>query len=200
MINRFRNTCVLIPPVIIAAFALTVPICAQQKSDNKTSSPATKKSDQTTSQKQSDQGTMSRDQMLMQNGEKEMGFSQTATTHHFILMKDGGAIRIEVNEAADTANRDKIRLHLKGIAAQFAKGIFTTPFAIHGQVPPGVPVMDELKHEIKYTYEQTENGAQIRITTANQNALAAIYEFLKFQITEHKTGDPTAPAAADNFD
>ena len=119
-----------------------------------------------------------------------MGFSQTATTHHFLIMKDGGAIQVEANDIKDTDNRDKIRKHLAEIAGQFKNGIFTTPFAVHGQVPPGVPEMDKLKTEIQYTYEETEKGARVRITTNNTDALAAIHDFLKFQIAEHQTGDP----------
>ena len=80
-------------------------------------------------------------------------------------------------------------MHLAEIAKEFQKGIFTTPFAVHGQVPPGVPLMDELKDNIKYTYEETERGARVRISTADQKALAAIRDFLKFQIEEHRTGD-----------
>jgi hypothetical protein len=129
---------------------------------------------------------------VMENGEKAMGFSQTKTTHHFLLMKDGGAIRVEANDAADIVNRDKIRAHLTGIAKQFSKGIFTTPFAVHGSVPPGVPMMDELKGDIEYKYEETEKGAQVRISTKSAKALAAINAFLKFQIEEHQTGDPTS--------
>jgi len=128
---------------------------------------------------------------VMKNGEKAMGFSQTATTHHFLIMKDGGAIQVEVNDPKDTENRDKIRMHLAEIAKEFQDGIFTTPFAVHSQVPPGVPVMDELKAEIKYTYEETDHGARVRITTTDPKALAAIHDFLKFQIEEHQTGDPT---------
>lgn len=133
---------------------------------------------------------MDHDEMVMKNGEKEMGFSQTATTHHFIITKDGGAIRIVTNDANDTANRDKIRSHLKVIAEQFKDGIFTTPFAIHGQVPPGVPEMDKLKADITYSYAENETGAEVLIATTNADALKAIHDFLKFQITEHKTGDP----------
>lgn len=129
--------------------------------------------------------------MVMQNGEKHMGFSQTQTTHHFLLMKDGGAIQVEVNDPADTSNRDKIRNHLKEIAKQFAVGIFTTPFAVHGRIPPGIPVMDELKQDIRYKYEETDNGARVRISTQNPKALVAIYEFIKFQIKDHQTGDST---------
>jgi hypothetical protein len=128
---------------------------------------------------------------VMKNGEKAMGFSQTATTHHFLLMKDGGAIRVEANDAADKLNRDEIRKHLTGIAAQFTEGIFSTPFAVHGSMPPGAPVMEELKSDIEYKFEETENGAQVRISTKNAKALAAIHSFLKFQIEEHQTGDPS---------
>ena len=137
-----------------------------------------------------DHSKMDHDKMVMQNGEKEMGFSQTETTHHFLIMKDGGAIQVEANDAKDTVNRDKIRVHLAEIAKQFQAGIFTTPFAVHGQVPPGVPEMEKLKDAIMYMYEETDKGARVRIMTKNAEALTAIRSFLKFQIQEHKTGDP----------
>ncbi len=130
------------------------------------------------------------DKMVMENGEKAMGFSQIATTHHFLITKDGGAIQVEANDAKDTENRDKIRTHLTEIAKQFQNGIFTTPFAVHGQIPPGVPAMDELKATITYTYEETDTGARVRIVTRDPKALEAIHAFLKFQIEDHKTGDP----------
>ncbi len=128
--------------------------------------------------------------MVMQNGERAMGFSQTATTHHFLLMADGGAIQVEANDSSDTLDRDRIRTHLTEIAKQFGAGIFTTPFAVHGKVPGGVPTMDKLKKDIRYSYEETPNGARVRIATSNPKALAAIYEFIRFQINEHQTGDP----------
>ena len=131
---------------------------------------------------------------MMANGTKAMGFSQTATTHHFLLMSDGGAIQVEVNETADEANRSAIRSHLSEIAKQFANGIFTTPFAVHGKMPDGAKAMDELKSEIKYSYEETPNGGRVRISTADPRAREAIYQFLRFQINEHKTGDPLEPS------
>jgi hypothetical protein len=137
-----------------------------------------------------DYSKMNHDQMVMQNGEKAMGFSQTETTHHFLIMKDGGAIQVEANDAKDTVNRDKIRVHLAEITEQFQAGVFTTPFAVHGQVPPGVPEMNKLKDTIMYMYEETGKGARVRIMTKNAEALTAIRSFLTFQIQEHKTGDP----------
>ncbi|HZT60095.1 MAG TPA: hypothetical protein VFA21_15915 [Pyrinomonadaceae bacterium] len=123
-------------------------------------------------------------------GEAAMGFSQTATTHHFTLTRDGGVIRVEANDASDAASREQIRQHLSHIARAFAAGDFDTPMLVHDRVPPGVPAMKRLKSEIIYSYEETERGARVRIETKNADALAAIHDFLRFQITDHQTGDP----------
>src|ERR671932_410390 len=42
-------------------------------------------------------------------GAAAMGFSQTETAHHFRLTSDGGAIEVEVRDAADTADRERVR-------------------------------------------------------------------------------------------
>jgi hypothetical protein len=175
---------------IIAVFAAAG--IAQEKSDKMDPDcPMMKKEAATTPASKDMSKHPGHNEMVMANGEKAMGFSQTATTHHFLIMKDGGAIQVEANDAGDTVNRDKIRMHLTEIARQFKSGVFTTPFAVHGQVPPGVPEMDQLKEKIDYTYEETPNGARVRISTKDEKALAAIHAFLKFQIGEHMTGDPT---------
>jgi hypothetical protein len=122
-------------------------------------------------------------------GDHAMGFSHTATTHHFRVLADGGAIEAEVLDPADTATTTAIRQHMQQIAKMFTAGNFETPFFIHDRVPPGVPNMQKLGAEISYRYEQTEKGARIRISTGNADALKSIHEFLKFQINEHRTGD-----------
>jgi hypothetical protein len=50
--------------------------------------------------------------------------------------------------------------------------------------------MKRLTSEISYTAEETPRGAQVRITTRNAEAIKAIHQFLRFQIKEHRTGDP----------
>jgi hypothetical protein len=123
-------------------------------------------------------------------GDREMGFSHAKTTHHFRLMADGGAIEVSANEASDIASRDQIRAHLREIAKAFSDGRFETPMAVHDRVPPGVPTMARRKAEISYRYEQTELGARVRIATTNPDALDAVHDFLRFQIEDHRTGDP----------
>ena len=50
--------------------------------------------------------------------------------------------------------------------------------------------MKQLKAEITYKYDETRRGGRIRISSTNAEAIKAIHEFLRFQIKEHKTGDP----------
>lgn len=129
------------------------------------------------------------DHDLMQRGNQGMGFDQDKTTHHFLLSKDGGAIQITANSADDKTSIDQIRNHLAHIARAFQSGDFTIPMFVHDQTPPGVPAMVKLKDQIQYKYEQMENGARVVIRSSNAEAVEAVREFLRFQSTEHKTGD-----------
>jgi len=126
---------------------------------------------------------------MNERGDHGMGFSQEKTTHHFYLTKTGGVIQVEANDPKDTASRDQIRQHLGHIAVMFAEGNFDIPAFVHDQTPPGVPEMQRLKTVIRYKYEETERGGRVRLSTDDAQALAAIQSFLRFQITEHKTGD-----------
>jgi hypothetical protein len=129
------------------------------------------------------------DEKMNERGDHVMGFDHTKTTHHFRLLADGGLIEVGANSPQDSESRDQIRMHLGHIAKMFAGGNFKAPMLIHDQVPPGVPVMQKLTSEIQYRFEETEQGARIRISTNSPEALQAVYEFLRFQIKEHKTGD-----------
>lgn len=155
---------------LIPAFAIVVIVYAQQpKKDNQMSDMA--------------------DEQMNKRGDHVMGFDHTKTTHHFRLQESGGSIEVTANSSDDAASSEEIRMHLKHIAKMFAEGNFNAPILIHDQTPPGVPVMQELKDEITYNYEEIDRGAAVRISTKNPRALKAIHDFLRFQIKEHKTGD-----------
>jgi hypothetical protein len=127
---------------------------------------------------------------MNERGEKGMGFSQTATTHHFLLNSNGGVIQVEAKDSADSTNRNQIRMHLGHIAKAFQSGDFDIPMFVHDTVPPGVPEMKRLRKDIQYSFAETPNGGRVVISSANKEALEAIHRFLRFQIEEHKTGDP----------
>ena len=126
-------------------------------------------------------------------GKKAMGFDQTATTHHFYLYEDGGAIEVTVKDQKDKANLAAIRAHLPHISKMFAAGDFSTPHFVHADNVPGTDGMARLRDRISYTYEDVPNGGRVRITTRHARALAAVHDFLRYQITDHKTGDSLNP-------
>src|SRR5262249_19490881 len=128
-------------------------------------------------------------QAMEKRGNQGMGFAQNATTHHFLLRKDGGAIQVTANSSKDKASIEEIRMHLQHIRRSFQSGDFNIPMFVHDQTPPGAPEMKKLKDRISYNYEVLENGGQVAISTSDPEAIKAIHEFLKFQITAHKTGD-----------
>ena len=136
---------------------------------------------------------MKKDAQLKARGAAAMGFDQDAAEHHFVLLDGGGAIEVHATRADDVATREAVRSHLQEIARDFAQGMFDKPFATHAQTPPGVPAMERLKHAIRYSYEDTLRGGRVRISSSDREAIAAIHAFLRYQIVEHKTGDPLTP-------
>ena len=131
---------------------------------------------------------------LDERGAAVMGFDRERTVHHFLLFNDGGAIDISVKDLSDTKNRDAIRSHLPHIAMMFGQGNFEAPMLVHDtKNVPGIRTMAARKETIAYRYVETENGGRVNIVTTDREALAAVHAFLKYQIAEHKTGDPVTP-------
>ena len=133
---------------------------------------------------------------VVKRGDQAMGFSHEKATHHFRLYAGGGAIEVEANDPQDAENRDAVRSHFSHIVKMFEVGDFSIPMLIHAQNPPGTETMKRLREVIEYKLENTERGGRIRITTKNAEALEAIHTFLRFQISDHQTGDSTAVTSA----
>lgn len=127
---------------------------------------------------------------MNERGAQGMGFSQSATTHHFLLKPDGGVIQVEANSSADDESRDQIRTHLTHIARAFAVGDFDIPMFVHNAVPPGATDLRRLRRKLRYSVEETPGGGRVIVRTSDKRALAALHAFLRFQIEEHHTGDP----------
>jgi len=126
-------------------------------------------------------------------GAAVMGFDQSLTVHHFLLFTDGGAIDVSVKNASDRANLEAIRSHLPHIAMMFGDGKFDAPMLVHDSTDvPGTRTMADRKAAIEYRYVETPSGGRVSIVTTDSQALAAVHEFLRFQIAEHHTGDSLA--------
>jgi hypothetical protein len=134
------------------------------------------------------------DPHLKHRGAAAMGFDQDKTAHHFLLFEDGGAIDVSVKDEADVKNRDAIRAHLPHIAQLFGAGNFEAPMFVHDtKTVPGAATLAARKTAVKYTYVETPRGGRVDIVTSDADALKALHDFLRFQIADHKTGDPLTP-------
>ena len=128
--------------------------------------------------------------LVDKHGDEAMGFSHLRTTHHFVLLGTGGGITVTANDVADKASTDAIRVHLSHIAIMFGNGDFSAPMFIHDGIPPGVTTMKLLRSHINYKYQEISGGGSVLVESNDPVAVAAIHDFLRFQISQHQTGDP----------
>ena len=124
---------------------------------------------------------------MQARGRSVMGVDQYTARHVFESLPDGG--RIELQEAADdTAAVTRIRRHLEEIAKAFSRGDFTAPGLVHEQRVPGTGVMAAKREAISYRMAPLPRGGEVRITSRDPDAIAAVHEFLAFQRREHRAG------------
>jgi len=118
---------------------------------------------------------------------RAMGVDQYTSIHQFDALPDGG--RIELQRAVDdSAGIAQIRRHLRTISAAFADGKFDTPAFVHAQEVPGTDVMAAKRSTIRYTVRDLPRGAELRITTHDSAAIAAVHQFMAFQRMDHHAG------------
>ena len=71
-------------------------------------------------------------------------------------------------------------------------GNFDAPMLVHDSKDvPGTRTMAARKSLIRYQYVETPAGGRVDITTTDADGLAAVHDFLRFQIADHGTGDAT---------
>ena len=123
---------------------------------------------------------------VQERGAAVMGVDQYTSTHVFEDLPDGGRIVLERSDPADSAGIATIRAHMRQIAADFTAGDFSKPFAVHAMVVPGTKTMAKRRDRITYETSDRPQGAEVRIRTADTQAIAAVHEFLAFQRSDHR--------------
>jgi hypothetical protein len=121
---------------------------------------------------------------MQARGKMAMGVDQYESAHRFDILPDGGRIALEM-KTSDSLSVAQIRAHLRLIQHAFQAGDFTTPAFVHMRSMPGTETMARKKDFIKYTYADLPRGGEVRITSHDPEALAAIGEFLRAQRSEH---------------
>ena len=122
---------------------------------------------------------------MQRRGKQAMGVDQYTSTHKFDATPDGGRIELQ-RDADDSAGVAQIRRHLHAIAGAFSAGDFDTPAFVHARHVPGTDVMAAKRSAIAYTVRDLPRGAELRITTHDPAAVAAVHEFMAFQRMDHR--------------
>jgi hypothetical protein len=127
---------------------------------------------------------------MQKRGQMAMGVDQHTSQHKFDITPDGGRIELQ-EDKPDSLGVAQIRAHMKLIQHAFQAGDFSTPAFVHMKNMPGTAVMSAKRDLIKYSYGELPLGAEVRITTGDAAARAAIAEFLNAQRSEHHAGGMT---------
>jgi len=125
---------------------------------------------------------------VQSRGKDVMGVDQYTSQHVFESRPDGGRIELQRQEN-DSAGVAQIRRHLGEVVDQFRRGDFSAPFTVHAQEVPGTRVMAAKGDRIRYTVRNLSRGGEIRITSHDADAIAAVHEFLAFQRSDHRAGE-----------
>lgn len=121
---------------------------------------------------------------------KALGTDASKIVQHYYLVKNGGVIEFTAKDPNDSPTISAVQKYLDAQKDLFEKGKTDTDADVHGRVPDGVPTLKKLRNEITFFAVKTDEGAALRMFSVNDQARQAIQDFLKFQINEHKTGDP----------
>jgi len=124
---------------------------------------------------------------LQARGQVAMGVDQYTSSHLFDALPDGGRIELQ-RDVEDPEGAATIRQHLQEITVLFKAGDFQVPGFVHAQEVPGTGIMAEKRDLITYVYSDLPRGGQIRITTEDTEAIAAIHAFMAFQRQDHHAG------------
>ena len=127
--------------------------------------------------------------------QRAMGVDQYTSMHRFDALPDGGRIELQ-RDVDDSAGVAQIRSHLREIAAAFERGDFSTPAFVHDQQVPGTATMAARRSAITYSVRDLPRGGEVRITTTDPVALAAVHEFIAFQRQDHRAGGAGATGHA----
>ena len=123
---------------------------------------------------------------VARRGADVMPFDLKATTHVFTKSADGGKQRVVARNAADAAQVQLVRSHLRDIQGQFMTGDFSGPSHIHGQHMPGLAELRAARPgRIEIAYTDVEGGAELNYRTRDARLVSALHAWFDAQLSDH---------------
>ena len=118
-------------------------------------------------------------------GSAVMPFDLGKTIHIFRMTDNGGNQQVVVKDASETDQITRIRQHLKHEAEAFQRGEYADPAALHGADMPGLKDLQTGAKQIRVSYSDLPNGAEITFETTNLQLLTAVHRWFGAQLSEH---------------
>jgi len=123
---------------------------------------------------------------IARRGAKIMPFNLDKTTHVFSKKEKGGVQQVVVENESNTEQIKLIREHLGEIADKFKQGNFSDPSKLHGDNMPGLATLKKAKKgEIKISYTELSDGAQIVYASDQPKIVLAIHQWFDAQLSDH---------------
>ena len=114
-----------------------------------------------------------------------MPFDVSKTVHIFRMTETGGVEKVLVRDASDADQIALIRQHLSHEAHKFQSGDYSDPATLHGPGMPGLKELHAHASEIRVSYSELPEGAQITFETEDLGLLTAIHRWFGAQLSEH---------------
>lgn len=114
-----------------------------------------------------------------------MPFDMAKTIHIFAMSEQGGVQKVIVRNDGDIDQIALIRQHLRHEAEAFQKGDFGDPGHLHGAAMPGLADVKAGASQIRVTYAELANGAQMSFETNDLHTITAIHRWFGAQLSEH---------------
>jgi hypothetical protein len=130
-------------------------------------------------------GLAERQAEIAERGAAVMPFDLDATTHTFTTTSTGGVQEVTADDPTDAEQVALIRQHLRAEQANFARGDFDDPAAIHGHDMDGVAELRAGYRDIDVAYDELPAGAQLTYTTGRADLVEAVHAWFDRQVMDH---------------
>jgi len=114
-----------------------------------------------------------------------MPFDMAKTMHVFKMTETGGIQRVVVRDRNDSDQVALIRQHLREEASRFQHGDYSDPAKLHGAAMPGLKEVQGGAQQVKVSYAELPDGAEITFETTDLHLLTAIHRWFGAQLSEH---------------
>jgi hypothetical protein len=123
--------------------------------------------------------------MIHEMGSQVMPFDLSKTRHIFEMTENGGIQKVVVRDEKDVDQLAPIRQHLMHESMRFSEGDFSDPTSLHGKDMPGIQELSVGASQIRITYSELPNGAQIDFVTEDLKLITAIHKWFGAQLSDH---------------